>query len=128
MLSKRRFMKNWGHILAKALLLEAGFRAWLQHLLLQTAVSSAYHTFAQEHPFWAASLFDEYFLRGQAAPLLARYLQTESLPTPNELAKAWFDQFGPLWPRAATRSDTEVTKVASDFLQVLNAELCRAGR
>ena len=128
MLSNRRLMKNRGHILAKLLLLETRFRTWLHRLMLQTAVSSAYQTFAEIHPRWATSLFDEYFLRGQAAPLLARYLQTESLPTPNELAKAWFDQFGPLWPRAATRSATEVTQVASDFLQVLNAELCRVGR
>lgn len=128
MLNKRTLSKSLGHILSKLLRLETRFRGWLDRVRLQLAVSSAYQKFAETHPRWAASLFDEYFLRGQAAPLLARYVQAADPPTPVELARAWFDQFGPLLPASARGNGGEVTEAASDFLQVLRAELCQAGR
>lgn len=67
-------------------------------------------------------MFDEYFLRGQAAPLLARYTQSVEASTATELAKAWFDQFGLMMSPPSKERQREVVALAADFLGVLDAE------
>ena len=106
---------------------ETKFQGWLRRLRLSLAVSSAYQKFSERHPRWVASLFDEYFLRGQAAPLLARYAQSAEPPTATQLAHAWFDQFGLMMSPPSKERRTEVIAVAGDFLGVLEAELRRFG-
>jgi hypothetical protein len=98
-------------------------RKWLRRPLLQVATRHAYRKFEKQYPTWAASLFDEYFLQGSAAPLLDRYAQPFNPPTPKELALAWFDQLGPLAPKSFRRRLNEVSWVAADFLWILEAEL-----
>ncbi|MFN8459612.1 MAG: hypothetical protein U0401_34030 [Anaerolineae bacterium] len=111
-----RFLPEW-------ITQETKFQGWLRRLKLSQALSSTYQKFSQRHPRWVASLFDEYFLRGQAAPLLARYAQSvEELPTATELANAWFDQLGLLMSSPSQERRTEVIAVAGDFLGVLDAE------
>ena len=102
---------------------EMRFRTWLQHLMLHFAVIQAFRKFVLHHPRWAASLFDEYFLMGKAAPLLDRYLQTAILPTADELATAWADQLGPMAPSRYSPGRIEVQLAAADFLSFLAAEL-----
>jgi len=93
-----------------------------ERLAFQVALARAYTAFARRYPQWAATLFDEPFLRGAAAPLLARCLMRDKPPQASELASAWADQLA--W-RGETRAQglAEVTPAAADFLQELTAEL-----
>ena len=59
----------------------------------QRAVQRAYRRFARQHPRWANSLFDDYFLTQQAAPTLLAIYRNERWPTAYELSLAWFAQF-----------------------------------
>ena len=115
-----RFLPGWAAQ-------ETKFRGWLRRLRLSLAVSRAYQKFSERHPRWAASLFDEYFLRGQATPLLARYAQSAEPPTATQLAHAWFDQFGLMMSPPSKARRTEVIAVVGDFLGALEAELRRLG-
>ena len=86
------------------------------------ALSNSWRTFKDTHPEWSASFFDEAFMKGRAAPVLARCLARDGPPEPFELAAAWADQF----PSAReTRHEhiEEAQKPASDFLQTLTTEL-----
>jgi hypothetical protein len=98
---------------------------WVQHRLQQAALrkarARAFRAFAQLHPTWIASLFDEYFLDHDAAPLVRRCLHAHNRPTAAEFATAWCAQIAPR--RLAPASFAEVTAVASDFLRLLNLEL-----
>ena len=100
-------------------------RKWLQDWLLRVAIGQAYREFEQRYPRWAASLFDEYFLRGSAAPLLARYAQPFDPPTPKELAAAWFRQLGPMGSGIVKRRLNDASWVSAEFLWLLEAELQR---
>lgn len=102
---------------------ELNIRSWLQQLILKLAIIQAFRKFVLCHPRWAASLFDEYFLMGQAAPLLTRYAQSARLPTPDELVTVWADQLGPLAPSPYSLRRTEAALAAADFLCYLEAEL-----
>ena len=95
----------------------------LRLLTLDLAVKQAFQKFRVLHPHWADSLFDEYFLTGQAAPILARYLQRRNPPTPAELAAAWFEELSPITSARFSCQRNEVTTVATDFLCLLEAEL-----
>lgn len=65
------------------------FRDWRKGREWQTAVQAAYRRFVAERPWWADSLFDDYFLGCKAAVLFAE----ETLPSPLALAQAWRSQF-----------------------------------
>jgi hypothetical protein len=101
-------------------------RAWLgrdrAQLALQLALARAFATFADRHPNWAASLFDQSFLVGPAAPLLARCLTPAGSPDPSELAHVWAAQLGPENTTRAGRL-SEATAVSGDFLRMFEAEL-----
>lgn len=56
------------------------------------AVAKAFAAFAQRHPDYAASLFDEPFLQRRVAPLLSAPGGAAAL-TPEWLAGAWAAQF-----------------------------------
>jgi AAA ATPase domain len=125
-------------VVAKAVLAHAGtlgarlalpedrVRRWLgrdpQQLAFQAALASALATFADQHPDWAASLFDQHFLSGPAAPLLARCLTSSGAPEAEDLAAAWADQLG---SDQATREEwiAKATPVAAHFLHTLEKEL-----
>jgi hypothetical protein len=98
---------------------------WFQHRLQQAALrkarTRAFHAFAQIHPTWIASLFDEYFLEHEAAPLVERCLHAHDRPTAAEFAAAWCAQIAPR--HLGEASFAEVTAVAADFLRLLNLEL-----
>ena len=101
-------------------------RAWLgrdpQQLAFQVALARTCTVFARHHPEWVESLFDEPFLRGPAAPLLARCLSRDALPDPAELAIAWAEALG-LKDEARDRRVADAMPVATDFLRGLEAEL-----
>lgn len=86
------------------------------------AVSRAFAQFAARHPEWAASLFDEYFLQGLAAPILASHIENPSASDAAALASAWSVQ---LWAKPETRQKNRIklTPVASFFLKRLRIEL-----
>jgi len=78
--------------------LAATLRArWQQEpdrLAFRIALARACATFARNYPQWTASLFEESFLPGRAAPLLARCLLRDAPPDPAELATVWAEQRG----------------------------------
>ncbi|MBX3014076.1 MAG: hypothetical protein KF832_21325 [Caldilineaceae bacterium] len=87
------------------------------------AFHGAYCRFAQRYPDWVNQRFDETFLR-QALQLWLGYTGTvmtrNQLPSSHELAWAWDRQFGPLFTGPQrTRSMAELTRVATDFLYLL---------
>jgi hypothetical protein len=96
---------------------------WLRGLFFRMALKRAYTSFAGYYPQWAASLFDEHFLRHGAALLLASYKQNGTLPQASELALVWDDQLGPTTAAIRERRMAELIPVAADFLDWLAVEL-----
>ncbi len=90
----------------------------------QTALARAYVAFARQYPDLTASLFDETFLKGPAAPLLAQLLTRRGRPDPADLARRWAQHLGRRDPNAWPRL-SEATRAAADFLTWLEAELAR---
>lgn len=85
-------------------------------------LDSAYRHFAAQHPRWAASLFDEHFLRRHAAGLLQRRIYEGQAVSPVALAHAWLDQLH--WPVSLRPLDLDqLTSVAADFLRFLDEAL-----
>jgi hypothetical protein len=109
----------------------AGIFTWLtrqsqrterQHkLALRRAQARAFAAFAEQHPAWAASLFDEHFLDHAAAPLLQRYLLPEGAPTAIELGAAYYAQLSNTGYEP--RGFAEAITAASRFLALLDHEL-----
>ncbi|MGB0385081.1 MAG: AAA-like domain-containing protein [Ardenticatenaceae bacterium] len=101
-------------------------REWLgrepERLAFQVALAGAYNTFAGKHPQWAATLFDEHFLKNSAAPLLLRCLPPADPPDPAELAGAWAGQMSGNKGRQE-RCIAEVTPIASEFLREFEKQL-----
>ncbi|WP_298405995.1 hypothetical protein, partial [uncultured Chloroflexus sp.] len=88
----------------------------------QEALEKAYTTFSDRYPDWKASLFDEHFLRGAAAPVLAQLLTRRGQPDPADLACKWVQHLGHQDPQAWPRL-SDATRAAADFLDRLEAEL-----
>ncbi|RMF30351.1 MAG: hypothetical protein D6759_12120, partial [Chloroflexi bacterium] len=90
----------------------------------QIALARAYAAFAKRYPDLTASLFDESFLKIEAAPILAQLLTRRGRPNPTELARRWAAHLGhpdpTTWPRLS-----EVTRAAAEFLDSLEAELTK---
>jgi hypothetical protein len=97
-------------------------QGWLEQQVVQQASARAYLRFARAYPRWAQSLFDDYFLRHTAAPLLRRTLRQQH-PSAVELAQAWWAQLAR--PAADGQEDqlADVIVVAAAFLAELDAEL-----
>lgn len=94
-----------------------------QRQAYRQAVTRAYTTFARQYPEWAASHFDEPFLRHDAAPLLLRVGYGVASTQGFALAVVWSRQM--TWPREVIRQEfiAELTPIAADFLRMLEAEL-----
>lgn len=97
-------------------------RGRLEQFVLRRAVRAAYRSFSYQHPRWADSLFDEYFLTYEAGYLLSRYIQAANPPTPIDLAVIWFDQL-PYGSKLRQCRLTDAVSIATDFLNYLEAEL-----
>jgi hypothetical protein len=95
-----------------------------QKRAFQQAVSRAHSIFAQRYPEWVASHFDEYFLAHDAAFLLLRIGQGVASPKPFNLAYVWSYQMPWLEEETRQKMVAELTPIASDFLRLLEAELC----
>ena len=95
----------------------------LQRAVLRAAQAQAFARFAEEHPLWATSLFDEHFLGHAAAPLVARALDPANRPTAFEFAEAWFTQCAAPGATAQDANLAEVIVAASEFLRYLDAAL-----
>lgn len=101
--------------------LRAGPGEEARRLAFQVALAGAYARFRQRHPAAVGQLFDERFLQGSAAPLLARFLAGGPEPTGRELAVAYADQF---WSDPAHDERVPaITPAADDFLRLLKAGL-----
>ncbi|HRV95398.1 MAG TPA: hypothetical protein P5526_24785 [Anaerolineae bacterium] len=87
------------------------------------AVKRAYARFSQQHPDWAASFFDDYFLTHTAAPILRCVGQGHTKETACALALAWSRQFS--WHNESKQQAfiAELTPVAGTFLRYLEIEL-----
>jgi hypothetical protein len=85
------------------------------------AVAQAFAAFAQRHPDYAASLFDEPFLQSRVAPLLAAPGGAAKL-TPEWLAGAWAAQFA----GRGLSILAAALPVAADFISLLAAALAPA--
>lgn len=83
------------------------------------AVRTAYQRFQVEQPQWANSLFDDWFLRREAAVLFAN----DTLPSPQQLAIAWRNQFG-VGSVAQKRADIcHMVPVTRTFLAMIQWEI-----
>jgi hypothetical protein len=102
---------------------ETWLRRRLQRAALRAAQAQAFACFAEEHPLWAESLFDQYFLSHHAASLVARALDPANRPTPFEFAEAWFTQCAAPGTTAQDADMAEVAMVALAFLRHLDAAL-----
>jgi hypothetical protein len=86
----------------------------------QIALARACTDFTQQHPAWAAALFDQHFLtQPEVVELLSRLLARRGQPDPARMAALWAAQLH----RADPASRAEAATVAADFLRLLEAEL-----
>ena len=95
-----------------------------KHKAFQAALARAYTAFARKYPDLVASLFDESFLKTEAAPLLAQLLTRRGRPNPAELTRLWARHLGHDDPDTWPRLD-QATRAAADFLTWLEAELAK---
>jgi hypothetical protein len=95
----------------------------LQRAALRAAQAQAFARFAEEHPLWAESLFDEHFLNHGAAPLIARTLDPADRPNAFEFAEAWFTQCAAPGATAEGVNLAEAAMAAFAFLRYLDAAL-----
>lgn len=88
----------------------------------EAAVDRTADWFARHYPDWSAALFDRHYLRGRAAPILARCVGGSLVPDPDELARAWVEQLAIPEPR---RSELirSATPIAARLLLQLRQEL-----
>jgi GTPase SAR1 family protein len=86
----------------------------------QIALARACTDFTQQHPAWAAALFDQHFLtQPEVVELLSRLLARRGQPDPARMAALWAAQLH----RADPTHHAQATTVAADFLRMLEAEL-----
>jgi len=86
----------------------------------QIALARACTDFTQQHPAWAAALFDQHFLtQPEVVELLSRLLARRGQPDPARMAALWAAQLH----HADPTHHAEATTVAADFLRMLEAEL-----
>jgi hypothetical protein len=88
----------------------------------QQAVERAYRRFAELHPRWANSLFDEYFLTRHAAPILSSIHRRGRWPTAYELSLAWFAQFESCMGENTYDRICAAMPIAVTFLDLLQEE------
>ena len=110
-------------IFSWALCQETWLHRRLQRAALRAAQAQAFAHFAHEHPLWAESLFDEYFLSHAAAPLVARAIEPANYPTAFEFAEAWFTQCAAPGTTAEGVNLAEATMAAFAFLRHLHTAL-----
>ena len=106
-----------------ALRQETWLHRWLQRAALRAAQAQAFARFAEEHPRWAESLFDEYFLNHAAASLVARAIEPANRPTAFEFAEVWFAQCAAPGSNAESANLAEAALAAFAFLRHLDAAL-----
>jgi len=106
-----------------ALRQESWLHRRLQSAALRAAQAQAFARFAEEHPLWAESLFDEHFLSHAAAPLVARAIDPANRPTVFEFAEAWFAQCAAPGTTVEGVNLAEVAMAAFAFLRHLDAAL-----
>ncbi|MCC6190319.1 MAG: hypothetical protein IT318_14905 [Anaerolineales bacterium] len=111
---------------------ESKARQWLgrdpAQLALKKALARTYTAFARQYPDLAAGLFNESFLKTEAAPELARLLARHSHPDPARLAERWAVS---VWgagvaPMTAQKREAwreHAMPAATDFLLWFEAEL-----
>jgi hypothetical protein len=86
----------------------------------QIALARACTDFTQQHPAWAAALFDQHFLtQPEVVELLSRLLARRGQPDPARMAALWAAQLH----RADPTHHAQAATVAADFLRLLEAEL-----
>ena len=102
-------------------------RGWLgrdpQQLAVAIALTKAEARFIERHPRWYAGLFDQTFLGGAAAPLLARALTRTELVTGADLAHLWGQTA--IGGETGARYAAELVGPADDFLDFWVEELGR---
>jgi hypothetical protein len=88
----------------------------------EAAVRRSIQRCAGEHWRYTESLFDEYFLRTHAAPLIQPIFEQQRWPTPQELALAWHAQFGDAPSTCTLPNLRGAVAVAAAFLAALRHE------
>ena len=79
------------------------------------ALTRALGRFAEEHPGWSEAFFDETFLTGRGAPVLAEAFDPVRRPGGRALAHAWGDELG--YPHDHPRVRELEGGPAGDFLE-----------
>jgi hypothetical protein len=93
-----------------------------RRILFDRVVARAHRQTVLRYPFWADSLFDAHFLATHAKPLLTPLYEQGRWPTAQELARAWYAQFGRADGEKTVARSPEAITVMSAFLDVLRAE------
>jgi hypothetical protein len=107
--------------------MEHNMDLWRQ-MTFRRAVRRAYKRFARQHPRWANSLFDEYFLSNDALPILMTAQRTQTWPVALDLALAWLAQFRQGRCGHTPAQVAAALPVATAFLDCLQAECCTVSR
>src|SRR5215217_7719357 len=90
--------------------------------LFDRIVARAHRHTVLRYPRWGDSLFDAHFLGTHAEPLLTLLYAQGRWPTAQELARAWYAQFGHSDGDKAVARYPETITVMSVFLDLLRAE------
>lgn len=116
----------FSHVLAQTGIVER-VRDWLGQdpakLAFKAALTRSYCAFARAYPQWTASLFDESFLKTEAAPELALILTRARSPDAGALAERYVGHLGLHDPTRRAEYVAHLTPVAKDLLHWLEAEL-----
>lgn len=89
-----------------------------QRRVLRAAVRTAYATFAEWHPQWAQSLFDEHFVMTRLLPLLESAIHEGVTVTPYQIALLWSQQVSQL-PDRQLHHSAAILSAARQFLALL---------
>lgn len=87
------------------------------------AFRRAFSTFSRQHPSWANSLFDRYFLTHRGLSVLDQVVQGAN-PSAASLSQLYAGQFYLSRSRRET-TEKEATRVAETFLELFRCELNR---
>jgi hypothetical protein len=110
---------------------EGAVVSWLaadyQRRRMRSAVMRAYQRFAAEHPEWAESLFDAWFIERHVLPLLC-----DGEASSRRFIERWEDEIATMWAEQLPGSEpfkrarrAAVRAVAARFLALVTCELDR---
>jgi hypothetical protein len=90
-----------------------------QRRVLRAAVRQAYATFAEWHPKWATSLFDERFVMTRLLPVLESAIRDGVTVTPYQISLLWSQEVSQM-PDRQIHHTAAILSAAKQFLALLS--------